>query len=437
MKSPITSFASIQEGLFLFDKTGEVLFANEQAWQMARSSVTDIEDVFLDFSQEELEKCEKNVLLDKHLLLADGQTIPVLVVVYEKDDMYIVTLSNIRERSRIAPDFYQPLKELLDIKYALDESSIVAVTDQRGRIKYVNRKFCEVSKYEPGELIGKDHRVLNSGTHSKEFFKQLWKTIGTGNVWRGEICNRTKDGGFYWVETTIVPFLKEDGKPYQYLAIRNEITARKQFEQELKEMATRILSVQEEEKRRLSRELHDGIGQNLYSLLIGLQRLQQEGTTPLVDSMEEEVSSIIQKVRDISWELRPSTLDELGLIPAIRSFVNRHREAYGMEANFRTTLTTRLDPETETAIYRIVQESMTNARKYAGVEEVKVEIEENLDYISLVIRDEGEGFDKRRTERGVGTFSMQERARSAGGELTVYSRPGEGTTVKATFPKNM
>ncbi|HWB23902.1 MAG TPA: PAS domain S-box protein [Chitinophagaceae bacterium] len=186
----------------------------------------------------------------------------------------------------------ESIKEVADYKYALDKSSIVTMTDANGIIIYVNDNFCAVSKYSPGEVIGKDHRIVNSGYHPADFMHQLWNTIKRGNVWKGEIRNKAKDGTLYWVDTTIIPFIDETGKPYQYLSIRSSITEKK-----LAETALVLLNEQLEERVKQRTKLLEEANKELESFsysvshdlraplraIIGYSKIVQEDYSAMLD----------------------------------------------------------------------------------------------------------------------------------------------------------
>ncbi|HYX32350.1 MAG TPA: PAS domain-containing sensor histidine kinase [Oligoflexus sp.] len=146
---------------------------------------------------------------------------------------YCLTALDQTYRDKLEDELKKSFRHIRDQKMALDESAIVAITDQKGVISYVNDTFCRISGYEREELIGHTHALLKSGFHGPDFFRDLWRTIGSGRVWKGEIRNRTKSGETYWVDTTIVPFLNEQGRPYQFVAIRFDVTEKKQIQENL------------------------------------------------------------------------------------------------------------------------------------------------------------------------------------------------------------
>lgn len=165
---------------------------------------------------------------------------------------YIVVSTEISDRKAREDSSSRLVTDMLYIRKALDESSIVAITDSRGIITYVNKKFCEISQYSAGELIGQTHRKVNSGYHPKAFFEDMWKTIGSGRVWRGEVKNHSKDGNEYWMHTTIVPFLNDKGKPYQYISIRTDITKRVEAE-------TALTAALQNDFRRTVQNMQNGV----------------------------------------------------------------------------------------------------------------------------------------------------------------------------------
>ena len=342
------------------------------------------------------------------------------------------------------------LKELSDIKFAMDVSTIVAITDAKGNIIFANDKFCEISQYSRDELLGQNHRIVNSGYHPKEFFKDLWGTISAGRVWKGEIRNRAKDGRFYWVDTTIVPFLNEGGKPYQYVSWGFDITRGKEMEHALKELPQRIIQAQELERESISREIHDDLGQSLATLKMLMQstlpapKAAKAGHENPHTQIIKYIDVIISKTRRLSAGLRPPTLEVLGLSTALKTLIDEFGLTRNLSIVYKPENMDKLVFEGDSInFYRIIQEALTNVIRHSRAQRVQLNMGLNNGRLTVTIQDNGIGFKGRKIRkdntlaRGIGLHTMEERAKLLNGSLNIFSKPGKGTTITLEIPVRM
>lgn len=230
-----------------WNSNAEVLFGYESAEAVGRT-LSFLTPVELAWEDEVLRRAvmrhENLEGFETYRQKKDGSRVPVSLTVAPLADNVDGGLAflahDISHRRRVEEDNRKLFKELNDLRFAIDASTIVAITNSKGVITFVNDRFCDISGYAREELIGKTHRIVNSGFHPKSFFEDLWQTISGGRVWRGEIRNQRRDGSTYWVDSTIVPLLDEGGFPYQYVALRYDITERKEAERERDESRQRM-----------------------------------------------------------------------------------------------------------------------------------------------------------------------------------------------------
>lgn len=252
-------FEQAAVGITLFDLQGKFLKSNQKfrdilgyrEEELLSKSMEDLiypDDLFRlsgslnSLLMGQIETCsrEKRCIRKDETLVWTNLTISLITESAEDPAYFLCVVEDISERKQATAKLQKVVQELAYHKQALDQFAIVTITDAQGVITYVNEKFCEISGYTQAEAIGKTHALVNSGYHSRDFFKNLWSTIAQGKIWQGEVKNKRKNGEDYWVDTTIVPFLNEQGIPFQYLAIRVDITQRKLTEQKIQQRESQM-----------------------------------------------------------------------------------------------------------------------------------------------------------------------------------------------------
>ena len=363
------------------------------------------------------------------------------------------------------------LKELADIKFALDQSTIVAITDQRGIINFVNDEFCRISKYRRGELLGQDHRIINSGFHPKEFIRDLWTTIASGQVWKGELRNRAKDDSIYWVDTTIVPFLNSDGKPYQYVAIRHDITQLKQAEEKIRQQAAEL---QRAAQLSLIGEMAAGLAHEVKNPLAGIQgavdilirrRAANDPEREALEGVRHEVQRIDATVRALLDRARPRSITptRTSLTEVTQRAVDLARAQIVGKPAFDKSRIQFQPPEhdivltvdelqIEDAVLNLVIKAI-EAIDNDGLVVVSLRISENTsdealsDEAVIEVTDDGCGISEEDLKKifnpfftmttggtGLGLPAVRRIARLHGGRVEVNSVPGEGSTFTLHLP---
>ena len=340
------------------------------------------------------------------------------------------------------------LRSLDELRYALDQAAIVAATDHQGLITYVNDKFCEISQYSRAELLGQDHRIVNSGHHPPEFMRDLWRTIARGGVWRGELRNRAKDGSLYWVDTTIVPFLNGAGKPRQYLAIRYDVTARKQAEAQLREQAA--LAQLGQLAAVVAHEVRNPLAGLRASLQVIDRRVQEPRDRSAIAAMIQRIDGLNDKVEDLLQYARPKTprrqrVDVMSLLRDVATSAQSSTGRASMISLSGDEVAVTADPDMlRAALLNVV----LNACQAAGENEVAIHVVSGEGVVRIAVCDRGVGipaevrdrvfepfFTTRTNGTGLGLAIVKRLVELQDGAVALIDRPGGGTIVEVSIPE--
>ncbi|PIE21024.1 MAG: hypothetical protein CSA66_00180 [Proteobacteria bacterium] len=340
-------------------------------------------------------------------------------------------------------------RQLVEFKYALDQAAIVAITDVTGTITYVNDKFCEISGYRREELVGNDHRMVNSGYHPKSFIRSLWRTIATGKVWRGELRNRSKRGDLYWVDTTIVPLFDDDDKPRRYLAIRTDITERKRVEALLRQKET--MAQLGQMAAVIAHEVKNPLAGISGAIQVIARRMPQdspdirvlEEIRARVGALNESLTALLSFARPPVPKPRPVNTHEVVLKSAMVIANEPRYEAVELELTGRDR-TIVADPD---LLGQAVLNLVINAAQAIDCHgRVSVEVGDDGEDVTITVSDEGPGlpagdeifqpfFTTKVNGTGLGLAVVRQTAQAHGGSVEASAGEGGGARLTIRLPK--
>jgi PAS domain S-box-containing protein len=325
------------------------------------------------------------------------------------------------------------------------------VEPKRATFVYANRTFERLFGYLPGELLGRPVTILNAGRskEKKATARSIIASLHRTSTWKGAVHNVRKDGTLLWCDYSLFT-LEHPEYGTVWVGICSDVTERKAAEhalrrsqQELRSLTARLISVQEEQYRHLSRELHDALGQKLAALGMELNMIEGQSPAGLASSQQrvrrirEQIAELGDEIQGISRRLHPTILDDLGLVAALKNECVAFSRQHGIDVGFDVASAPPQIPEdVKLCLYRIAQESLTNIAKHARARQVLVSLRGSSRDVTLRIEDVGDGFDieEVRGKGGLGLVSMDERVRLVKGNLVIESQPGKGTTVEVRVP---
>ena len=322
-------------------------------------------------------------------------------------------------------------------------NDFIFVIDRDDRVVYVNRYAAEQVGKPPEAIVGQPRERLFPPQIATNQQKSLQKVFRTGQPLNVESKIAFGDREV-WINTWLAPFQKQDNLVQSVLGISRDLTDRRQIEEKLRGLSTRLQSVREEERASIAREIHDDLGQRLTGLKMDLSWLQkrlqpnQGELRQKTQVMSRLIDATVKSVRRLSTELRPRILDDFGLIAALEWQAQEFQNKTGIPCRFKSDLTEiRLPQDQSVAVFRIFQETLTNVARHARAGRVEALLRRNARSLTLTIKDNGRGIspDEISRSKSLGLLGMRERALLFGWDLTLQGNPDKGTTVTLKIPE--